>query len=192
MPAIINYKICDNAKECSGIEVCPTKAIFYDEKKRLIIDEKKCINCGKCIKTCPAQAIKMAVGDEYKKIKKEIEEDKRKITDLFIERYGAQSVDKNFLINEDGFNNLVFNSKKLTIGEFFNEKLVRCLIYSIPIKELFNNKDIEYYKVEVGEKYKNLPFLVFYKNGKCLGKIEGYFENREKKKLIEKIKEIIK
>lgn len=190
MPAIINYKICDNAKECSGIGVCPTGAIFWDEKKHLMIDEKKCISCGKCAKSCPAQAIRIAIGDEYKKIKKEIEHDKRKITDLFIERYGAQSIDKNILINESAFNNLVLNSRKLVVGEFFDNESTRCLIYSIPIKELFN-KNIEYYKVEVGKKYKNLPFLVFYKNGKMLGKVEGYFENREKKKLIEEIKKII-
>jgi len=40
MPAIINFKICDNSDECGGLTVCPTKAITWDNvKKTLIIDE---------------------------------------------------------------------------------------------------------------------------------------------------------
>ena len=38
MKALINFKICDNAKECSGISVCPTGAMSFDEEK--------CTNCG--------------------------------------------------------------------------------------------------------------------------------------------------
>ena len=39
MPVLINFKICDNAKECGGIAVCPTGAISYVENKEsLVID----------------------------------------------------------------------------------------------------------------------------------------------------------
>ena len=37
MSVLINFKICDNAKECSGVEVCPTEALSWNEKKKNII-----------------------------------------------------------------------------------------------------------------------------------------------------------
>ena len=36
MPVLINFKICDNAKECGGIEVCPTGALSYDDENKSI------------------------------------------------------------------------------------------------------------------------------------------------------------
>lgn len=40
------------------LAICPKKAITmkYDKKGFLYpnIDEKKCVNCGLCLKTCPA------------------------------------------------------------------------------------------------------------------------------------------
>lgn len=30
MPVLINFKICDNAKDCSGIAVCPTGALSWE------------------------------------------------------------------------------------------------------------------------------------------------------------------
>lgn len=36
MPSFRNYKICDNSPECSGIEVCPVKAITFNEKHNLL------------------------------------------------------------------------------------------------------------------------------------------------------------
>ena len=42
MKALINFKICDNAPECSGIEVCPTGAMYFDsEKETIVVDEDK-------------------------------------------------------------------------------------------------------------------------------------------------------
>lgn len=32
MAVLVNFKICDNAKECGGIEVCPTGALSWDEE----------------------------------------------------------------------------------------------------------------------------------------------------------------
>ena len=47
MPVLINFKICDNAKECNGIEVCPTGALSWNEEDQTIeIDNSKCIECG--------------------------------------------------------------------------------------------------------------------------------------------------
>ena len=65
MSVLINFKICDNAKECGGIAVCPTGALSWDEENETIkIDNSKCICCGACERSCPIGAIKVAFSDE--------------------------------------------------------------------------------------------------------------------------------
>ena len=39
MAVLINFKICDNAKECNGIEVCPTGALSWDKKNQNLYDK---------------------------------------------------------------------------------------------------------------------------------------------------------
>ncbi len=69
MAVLINFKICDNAKECGGIAVCPTGALSWNEEKGIIqIDNDKCISCGLCEKECPIGAIMVAKNEkEYSK-----------------------------------------------------------------------------------------------------------------------------
>ena len=200
MPVLINWKICDNAKECNGIEVCPTGALSWDDKKKsIIIDNSKCLSCGACEKACMVGAIKVAKNDEeYERIKKEIDEDPRKVSDLFVDRYGAQPVHPAFLIGEEKFDLEVLESQKLTVVEVFNDDSIMCLYFSIPIKELFEGQDIKYRKVELKsdkilKKYniKTLPALLFFKEGEFLGKIEGYYDKKKKEELLNKIKKII-
>lgn len=93
MAVLVNFKICDNDKACSGMAVCPKRCFSWGEKG-LIIDNEKCISCGKCEEACMVSAIKVARNEEeYQKIKKEIEEDPRTINDLLVDRYGAKSID---------------------------------------------------------------------------------------------------
>ena len=88
MAVLINFKICDNAKECNGIAVCPSGALSWDEKKKTIfIDNSKCTSCGKCEKACMVNAIKVAkTKKEYDKFKKEIDGDDRTTSDLLVDR----------------------------------------------------------------------------------------------------------
>lgn len=200
MPVLINFKICDNSEDCSGIEVCPTGAFHWDRKnKKLAIDESKCILCGNCEKSCPVGTIRVARNEEeYKRIKKEIDEDPRKVSDLFIDRYGAVPIHPAFLTTENKFDIQILRSTKLAAVELFNNDSVRCLLYSIPIKELFKDVDIKYRKMEIKDnfllkkyKVKELPALLFFSDGKLISKIEGYYNINEKEEIIKKINKII-
>lgn len=201
MAVLVNFKICDNAKECGGVAVCPTGALSYDyDKETLVIDNDKCISCCLCEKECPIGAIMVAKSDEeYKKLKKEIDSDPRTTKDLFVDRYGASPLSEFFMIKSDEINNKL-NINGITLIEFYNDDSIQCLLKSIPIKELTKDmpKNTLFYKVDTNDdilkKYniKELPALLLFKNGKLLGHIDGYFTVNEKDKLIDKINLLIK
>ena len=199
MSVLINFKICDNAKECGGIEVCPTGALSWDEEKETIsIDNEKCISCGACEKNCPIGAISVAYSDEeYEKKKEEIEKDPRTTKDLFVDRYGAAPLSEFFMITEDELNKKLGES--ITLVECYEDDSIQCLLKSIPLKEITTDmpKDTLYYKMKLGkttkEKYKvkELPSLLIFKNKNYLGKVEGYYNTDQKEEFINKINKII-
>ena len=198
---MINLKICDNSKDCSGITVCPVGAIYWDEKKKsLAIDNNKCISCGKCELSCPVGAIRVAkIEEEYKKIKKEIDDDPRRPSDLFVDRYGAEPISPAFFIDKSKFQIQILEATQIAVVELFNNDSIECLLKSIPIKELFPDSDIKYRKIKVEgndpllKEYKvsRLPALLFFKDGRLMGKIEGYYNQSKKKRLKSKINRII-
>ena len=204
MPVIINFKICDNCDACNAIPLCPTKAYRYNyEKKTLEIDKDKCIDCGVCAtsdKTCSVGAIRWSRDlDEFERIKKEIEEDKRTVADLMVDRYGATPINMPFYCKEENLKK-VLKTDKVCFVEFYKEELLECLIKCIPIKEIFKKfgKDFVYRKVEVTDdeilkKYNitELPALVFLKDEKMLGTINGYYSVDMKEELFEKINNIL-
>lgn len=200
MPSFRNYKICDNAPECSGIEVCPVKAItFNEETKSVEIDNTKCISCGLCEKACPIGAFRVAKTEEEAiKIQEEIESDPRTTKDLFVDRYGAVPLSEFFMIDANEIESKVEN-KELVLIECYIDDNINCLLKSIPIKEL--TKDLPestlFYKASFNNVLSNnygleeYPSLLIFKNGKLVGKIEGYFEESKKNELLNQIKSII-
>ena len=135
---------------------------------------------------------------ELKKIKKEIDNDPRKASELFIDRYGGEPQDNRFFCPADKFDIQILQATKPTVVECFDEDSIHCLIYSIPIKELFEDDDIVYRKFAVeDEKFKTqqgikkLPALLFFNEGKVIGKIEGYYSIDDKEELISKIKKLL-
>ncbi|MEI8061238.1 MAG: 4Fe-4S binding protein [Candidatus Berkelbacteria bacterium] len=201
MAVLINFKICDNAAECGGVEACSTGALSWDDKNKTInIDNSKCTSCGACEKACEVHAIAVADNDEeYTKLQKEIEDDPRKVTDLMIDRYGAQPIFDACLIGQESFDEQVAEAQKLVAAELFNDDSIECMLKSIPIKQLFDGTDIKYRKVRLGndelqQKYgiTQLPALVFFRNGKLLGEIEGYYSTDCANDLKEQINKILK
>lgn len=200
MAVLVNFKICDNAKECSGIAVCPTGALSWNEEKETIqIDNNKCISCGLCEKECPIGAFTVAKSEEeYKQIQKEIDNDPRTTKDLFVDRYGAVAISDFFKIKLEEIKEKV-RKDCLTLIEIYNPDVAECLLKSIPIKDLTNNlpKDTLFYKVENSEtideyEIKELPSLLVFKSGKLLGHIDGYYTIDDKEIILSKLDDILK
>lgn len=192
MSVLINFKICDNAKECGGIAVCPTQALTYDETNHtIVINNDKCINCGLCRPQCPVSAIMIAkTQEEYNQYQTKIDNDPRKIKDLFVDRYGASPVTDFFMIKEDQLEEKI-KGENITLIEIFENATSQCLLKSIPIRDITDgiNEDILYYKLEktdnIINKYniKNIPSLLIFKAGKLLGRVEGYYNIEQSKEL---------
>lgn len=202
MPVLINFKICDNCEDCNGIRVCPTGAFHWDAEKRTIaVDKDKCIGCGACGHCCTIDAIFYTDSEEEaKEIQKEIDEDPRSATDLFVERYGAMPINDlyTFELSEEKVKNRI-NSHRPVMVEFNSNDTINCLLKSIPISDIAKAfyKDTTYSKFIIDEKdfktygVTETPCLRFYKDGELLGEMKGYYEidDMDKvKKIIDEIK----
>jgi ferredoxin len=56
----VNAKKCPQNHRCPAIAVCPKQAISQRNVFSLpVIDESKCIVCGKCLRYCPMGAFEM-------------------------------------------------------------------------------------------------------------------------------------
>ena len=186
MSVLINFKICSNDWPCNVPPVCPTGAVWWDKAdKTLKVDNSKCISCGACVRVCPIMAIKVAkTQQEYEKIQAEYDVDPRRAEDLKIDRYGAGAFDTPTLRPEQAKDFIAEHTSGVVCLELqpAYEELV-CQLMAIPIKELFDLEKVAYRAVADGKEIAGeygvsaLPALVFFKNGKQIGKIDGYFEN---------------
>lgn len=202
MKVLINHKICDMSPSCGGIDVCPTGALYWDDANGKIgHNESKCIGCGACENACPvAMAIRLARdAAAEKQILAEYDADPRRAEDLFIDRYGGDFVLTKNTDSDDAIA-ATKNTPGVVVMELNAEDLIRCLLMSIPMRELFAPGTVKHIKVmdpsedllaELG--VAEIPALVFFRDGKKIGDIQGYFENVETERALleHKIKKIL-
>lgn len=199
MPAIINYKICDQSSECSGIDVCPVGAIKYNEDiGKIEIDKSKCLSCGLCENACPIGAIGVAKNkEEYEELISEIENDPRSVNDLFVDRYGADVINTQSVVKLENLEQLI-QEKRMILIEVYNDESINCLLKSIPYSNILDNTRIDgIFKCNVGDIYQSalsvsiLPSLLIIIDGKIINKVEGYFEIEDQQKLFDIINDTI-
>jgi ferredoxin len=53
----ISERRCPSNHPCPALRVCPVNAIAQEGNGLPVIDEGKCIKCGKCLAVCPMGAI---------------------------------------------------------------------------------------------------------------------------------------
>lgn len=53
----IDPKICPQNHVCPLVKLCPIGAIQQNQDGLPVIDAEKCIQCGKCLRSCPMRAV---------------------------------------------------------------------------------------------------------------------------------------
>jgi ferredoxin len=61
MALTINPYACPQNHRCPIMRVCPVDAISQDGYSLPVINDAQCIECGKCAKYCPMQAVQNKV-----------------------------------------------------------------------------------------------------------------------------------
>ena len=54
---IVIKERCPQSHKCPSVKVCPVGALSQTGFSAPVVDEKKCIRCGKCSYFCPMRAL---------------------------------------------------------------------------------------------------------------------------------------
>jgi ferredoxin-type protein NapF len=68
--AIIDKRKCFGWIEGGGLcflDICPSKAVYFDSVHRAYINEQKCTGCGACVVVCPAMAVHINQRGEFRR-----------------------------------------------------------------------------------------------------------------------------
>lgn len=200
MPIRIHWNICDNADACGGIEVCPTGAIYWDEKANQIgVNDDRCSDCAACVDACPVGAIRFSPKADLeglRRIEKEIKEDARTLEELEVERYGASLIDREILLDENDVEKTIKSTKGVLLIEFNKDTEINCLLHSIPVSEIKREVgQCSYRKVMLQNDIAGIekfPSLLVVVDGARNGIVEGYYEDDETDVFLQKIRELLK
>lgn len=206
MSVRINFNICDNSPECSGVSVCPTGAIFWDEnmvdalgnKGRLCVDNDKCVSCGLCAgdEGCPIGAI--SVSNKKNNGGREIKIDEKKVKALFVDRYGAEPIDETLCISD--LSVLSNTQDSISIVETYSDSSIQCLLHSIPVSlivqkvaSLTSTSCVRYYKRNIdAENNQEYPILSVFRGNEKIAQINGYFDDSQMSDMFNSLSEQIK
>lgn len=206
MPIIINHNLCDEALECGGIEVCPTKAFYFDTKtKRVKVNRKKCTECLKCTlpDACPVGCILYARNkDEEERILKMIKLDPRTSKWLWKERYGCQPAKtppKAKIITDANYKK-VMSEEEYKIIDVWHYDHLDCRVFSALYEDLVGMSKIKIYKLdakrypEVAKKLrvKKFPTLLLCKDYQEIFRHEGLMKKKEIKDNSTRITKLVK
>ena len=203
MPVAINYKICDLAPMCGGIEVCPTGAFFWNKKtKRPDVDNKKCLSCGVCVRECPVNAILLARDQkEYDELLEKIKNDPRSEVDLWKEKLGTQpgrTVPLAPIITTRNFQEEISGSKDWILLDVWSEETLDCRFHSISFDDLKLNK-VSFKKLDGGTekelayqlRVKKPPTLILFKDGRERWRHEGYLYASDRNSIKQELEKLI-
>jgi ferredoxin len=48
---------CPQNHPCPSVRVCPTGALSQSGFSAPVVDQEKCVSCGKCVRFCPRRAL---------------------------------------------------------------------------------------------------------------------------------------
>lgn len=54
---IVIKEKCPQNHNCPLVKICPVNALTQMKFNAPIVDETKCIKCGKCVLSCPKKAV---------------------------------------------------------------------------------------------------------------------------------------
>lgn len=204
MPKIIfNYKICDQAPECSGITTCPNGAITFDEiQKKPLWHADKCTFCLKCTlpDCCPVGAILYAADDlQEKSIVDAINNDSHDENWLWLERYGVFPSIRNpqaIILNQNNFSQIIFDNKDKIIDLWRSENAT-CRLRSPLFSDLVP-VDVIVYKLDAQEfpelatklNVTTFPSLLAFSQNHEVYRYEGYIEENQVLQINTKLKNI--
>ncbi|MHB9134425.1 MAG: DUF362 domain-containing protein [Armatimonadota bacterium] len=59
MAISVIHSQCPQNHPCPAVRVCPVDALSQQDNKAPVVDQEKCIDCGKCARYCPMGALFM-------------------------------------------------------------------------------------------------------------------------------------
>jgi len=59
MSIIVDKKLCPQNHPCPALRICPANALSQEGYHSPVVDEEKCLECGKCARFCPMGALQI-------------------------------------------------------------------------------------------------------------------------------------
>lgn len=204
MPALIDYRSCDDSPYCSAARMCPSRA-FQMKGGKWIIDAAACGGCpGMCTRMCPSGAIHYAPTLAALEAKRsEIESSSETADDLFEKRYGVRPGDpraegKNLAhVGCNDFKKEVLDSNLPAVVDFWAEWCAPCKVIAPTFKKLAEEYEgkMRFFKMDTEEcnsvpgQYgiRSIPTMLFFMGGEVVAYEIGAIPEGRFRQTIERV-----